>query len=126
MYKKIKKIIAIILEALVLLFACGACYNDFLNGRIIWGIIMVVCIILWIIIDITKIISIIKYKKDSKKQKPETGIRYELWRCPCCLKTDLTITENKVICKSCGDWAWIEDACNSSWLKDITEEMNNE
>lgn len=44
MHKKIKKIVVIILEALLLIFASAVCYNDFVNGRIIWGIIIAVSI----------------------------------------------------------------------------------
>ena len=126
MYKKIKKIVVIILEALVLIFGSIVCCNDFLNGRVVWGVVMAVSISLWIIIDISKIISIIKYKKDSTEHESEIDSKYELGCCPRCQKADLITTENKIICKSCGDWTWIEDAYNSSWLKDISEEINND
>ena len=119
MYKKIKKIIRIILEALILLFACVACYYDFMNGRIIWGIIMVVSITLWIIIDIIKVISIIKYKNDNTKQSLNNYGKYELGSCPRCQKTDLIVAANKVICKSCSNWSWAGDAYNSSWFKEV-------
>lgn len=42
--------------------------------------------------------------------------------CPCCQSTDLLITAKKVICKSCNNWSWLEDAVNSSWIKEIKNE----
>lgn len=48
---------------------------------------------------------------------------YELGNCPRCQKTDLVIADKKVICKSCSNWSWLEDAYNSSWLKELNEHI---
>lgn len=55
--------------------------------------------------------------KENKMEK-----EYELGSCPRCQKTDLVITDKKIICKSCNNWSWLEDARNSSWLKELNKE----
>ena len=45
--------------------------------------------------------------------------------CPCCQSTDLLITAKKVICKSCNNWSWLEDAVYSGWFKEIDSEEEN-
>jgi len=42
--------------------------------------------------------------------------------CPKCLKTDLTVTDKKVICNFCHNWAWLEDAYSGTWLKEIKQD----
>lgn len=49
---------------------------------------------------------------------------YTTGSCPCCKKTDLIISNSKIICRFCNDWAWIEDAYNSSFLKEVSSENN--
>ena len=42
-------------------------------------------------------------------------------RCTCCGSTDVYFIENnkKIICKQCNNWAWTEEALQSSWINSI-------
>lgn len=53
----------------------------------------------------------------------KSTVTYELNQCPKCGKKDqlVFIDNKKVACKFCNNWAYIEDAVNSSWLNKVKE-----
>jgi hypothetical protein len=52
---------------------------------------------------------------NSATENKKSDIGFKLGRCSRCASHDLSIIGEKIICRKCNDWAWLDDAKYSCW-----------